>query len=363
MDRFDDFFGGDTQNDGGGYTPVYHTPDPAPAPERGIKRWVVVLMVVISVIMCLALIVNIVVLTSLKSEIASEYAATIKQAVYDEYYQAIKDVVDDTGMVSDDLIDAVVGAVNTSAAKVAGEQTTKSVVNIIAKNSGASTYSSSSGFLITAEDSSGGRKQYVVTNAHCVLYAKQSSTGFFPGGMGTSATFAEYETITCYFGNDDSDSYTLSVVGCGSYYDEEVNSTDYQREPDLAVLEFTSAQPDSSEHPSLAVAKSDTATYGDDIAIVGYPVYEGISVSDGVICSPAHSMLEQGWGYGQFYTISAAVNSGNSGGPLVNNRNEVLGVVEASMNVEVAENIGYAVAASTLITFLDEYGLTVVDPV
>ncbi len=152
------------------------------------------------------------------------------------------------------------------------------------------------------------------------------------------------------------------MVGCGSYYDEEVNSTDYQREPDLAVLEFTSEQPDSSEHPSLAVAKSDTATYGDDIAIVGYPVYEGLSVSDGVICSPAHSMLEQGWGYGQFYTISAAVNSGNSGGPLVNNRNEVLGVVEASMNVEVAENIGYAVAASTLITFLEEYGLTVVDP-
>ena len=60
----------------------------------------------------------------------------------------------------------------------------------------------------------------------------------------------------------------------------------------LAVLEFTSEQPDSSEHPSLAVAKSDTATYGDDIAIVGYPMYEGVSVSDGVICSPAHSMLE-----------------------------------------------------------------------
>lgn len=175
------------------------------------------------------------------------------------------------------------------------------------------------------------------------------------GGFQSSAAFKECTTITCSFsvGGDAGKSYSLKIVKAGSYYETKSNnepvSYDYQEMPDLAILEFSGTAPDSSEHPSLSVATSDVSTYGDDIAIVGYPMYEDLSVTDGVISSPAHTM--RNWGYGDFYTISAAVNSGNSGGPLVNNRNEVLGVVEASMSLDYAENIGYAVTATTLREF------------
>lgn len=367
MDNFDNFFdgkdNGDGNGNGGGYycrTPIYHTPDPETQPKDGRKfTRVTVLFVVIAVIMCLAMIVNIIVLTSLKDEIAAKYAASMKEAIYSEYYNAVKDVADDMD-ISEDLKDEIADKINTSAAKVAGEQTVKSTVNISTTFTTSfydgvskSYESSSSGFLVTAEDADGNQKQYVVTNAHCVLYPVTVNVGF--GGFQSSAAFKECTTITCSFsvGSDAGKSYSLKIVKAGSYYETKSNnepvSYDYQEMPDLAILEFSGTAPDSSEHPSLSVATSDVSTYGDDIAIVGYPMYEDLSVTDGVISSPAHTMTN--WGYGDFYTISAAVNSGNSGGPLVNNRNEVLGVVEASMSLDYAENIGYAVTATTLREF------------
>lgn len=361
MDNFDNFFDGkDNNGDGnsnGGYyyrTPVYHTPDPEPSSKDGRKfARVTVLFVVIAIVMCLAMIINIIVLTSLKDEIAAKYASSMKEAVYSEYYNAVKAVADEMEL-TEDLKDAIADRLNTSAAKVAGEQTIYSTVNIYATYSGSSSYSSSSGFLVTAEDENGKRKQYVVTNAHCVLYTARTSSGY---PFQSSYAFKECTTITCSFsvGSDAGKKYTMKIVKVGSYY-EVVNDTlvsdDYENMPDLAILEFAGDAPDSAEHPSLNVAVADVSSYGDDIAIVGYPMYEDISVTDGVISSPAHSMTD--WGYGNFYTISAAVNSGNSGGPLVNNRNEVLGVVEASMSLDYAENIGYAVTAATLREFASE---------
>lgn len=362
MDNFDNFFDGAGNNgdngNGGGYyyrTPIYHTPDPEPSSGDGKKfTKVTILFVVIAVIMCLAMIVNIVVLTSLKDEIAAKYAASMQEAVYSEYYNAVKEVADSMEL-TDDLKDALADRLNTSAAKVAGEKTVYSTVNIYATYSGSSTYSSSSGFLVTAEDENGTRKQYVVTNAHCVLYTARTTSGY-PFAQ-ASYTFKECTTITCSFsvGSDAGKNYNMRIVKVGSYYEvvnDSVVSDDYVDMPDLAILEFVSDAPDSSEHPSLNVAYADVSSYGDDIAIVGYPMYEDISVTDGVVSSPAHTMDD--WGYGKFYTISAAVNSGNSGGPLVNNNNVVLGVVEASMSLDYAENIGYAVTAATLREFASE---------
>ena len=370
MDNFDNFFDGTGNNDGGnngGYyyrTPVYHTPDPEP-PSKDGRRFtrVTVLFVVIAVIMCLAMIVNIVVLTSLKDEIAANYAKSMTEAVYSQYYDAVKAVADDME-ISDDILNALADRLNTSAAKVAGEQTVYSTVNIQTEfttsfyDGTSKPYkSSSSGFLITAADANGNTKRYVVTNAHCVLYPTVVSTGY--GFLQqTSYKFAQCSDIQCSFsvGDDAGTKYSLKIVKVGSYYEAKSNgepvSYDYQELPDLAILEFSGATPDSSEHPSLNVALADTASYGDDIAIVGYPMYEDISVTDGVISSPAHKM--DSWGAGDFFTISAAVNSGNSGGPLVNNRNEVLGVVEASMSLDYAENIGYAVTAAALRSFASD---------
>ena len=231
---------------------------------------------------------------------------------------------------------------------------------------GQSTTSYGTGFLITATDADGNSQRYVVTNAHVVLEVRSSTSSgggiWWGGGSSTTYSFATRSNITCSFMDGASGSYSLEVVAVGSYYETEngqVVDSDYKTEPDLAILRFTGDQPDETTYPSLNIA-SDEANYGDNVAIVGYPEGAGLSVTSGTISKTAHQLSS--WGYGSFYMTDAAINSGNSGGPMVNNKGEVVGVVESKLSSTDGstsiENMGYAVTSMTLIEFLSSHGLT-----
>lgn len=327
---------------------------------------VTILFVVIAVIMCIAIVANVIVLASMKSQVSQDYADTLTNAVRDQYLAAIEEYLDGRE-ITDDVLEQikedVIKALNTSAAAVAGTETIFSTAQIVAV--GKSTTSYGTGFLITATDADGNSQRYVVTNAHVVLEVRSSSSGSsFPWGGGSSTTysFVNRSNITCSFMDGASGSYSLEVVAVGSYYETEngqVVDSDYKTEPDLAILRFTGDQPDETTYPSLNIA-SDEANYGDNVAIVGYPEGAGLSVTSGTISKTAHQLSS--WGYGSFYMTDAAINSGNSGGPMVNNKGEVVGVVESKLSSTDGstsiENMGYAVTSMTLIEFLSSHGLT-----
>lgn len=364
MDNFDNFF--NKAGDGGSErTPVYHTPDSTGGGPNKKMTTVTILFVVIAVIMCIAIVANVIVLASMKSQVSQDYADTLTNAVRDQYLAAIEEYLDGKE-ITDDVLEQikedVIKALNTSAAAVAGTETIYSTAQIVA---GGESPVSGTGFLITATDSSGNSQRYVVTNAHVVLEVRSSSSGSgFPWGGGSSTTysFATRSNITCSFMDGASGSYSLEVVAVGSYYETEngqVVDSDYKTESDLAILRFTGDQPDETTYPSLNIA-SDEANYGDNVAIVGYPEGAGLSVTSGTISKTAHQLSR--WGYGSFYMTDAAINSGNSGGPMVNNKGEVVGVVESKLSSTDGstsiENMGYAVTSMTLIEFLSSHGLT-----
>ena len=364
MDNFDNFF--NQQNGAPERTPVYHTPDSTGGGPNKKMTTVTILFVVIAVIMCIAIVANVIVLASMKSQVSQDYADTLTNAVRDQYLAAIEEYLDGRE-ITDDVLEQikedVIKALNTSAAAVAGTETIFSTAQIVAV--GESTTSYGTGFLITATDADGNSQRYVVTNAHVVLEVRSSSSGSgFPWGGGSSTTysFATRSNITCSFMDGASGSYSLEVVAVGSYYETEngqVVDSDYKTEPDLAILRFTGDQPDETTYPSLNIA-SDEANYGDNVAIVGYPEGAGLSVTSGTISKTAHQLSS--WGYGSFYMTDAAINSGNSGGPMVNNKGEVVGVVESKLSSTDGstsiENMGYAVTSMTLIEFLSSQGLT-----
>lgn len=364
MDNFDNFF--NQQNGGSERTPVYHTPDSTGGGPNKKMTTVTILFVVIAVIMCIAIVANVIVLASMKSQVSQDYADTLTNAVRDQYLAAIEEYLDGRE-ITDDVLEQikedVIKALNTSAAAVAGTETIFSTAQIVAV--GKSTTSYGTGFLITATDADGNSQRYVVTNAHVVLEVRSSSSGSsFPWGGGSSTTysFVNRSNITCSFMDGASGSYSLEVVAVGSYYETEngqVVDSDYKTEPDLAILRFTGDQPDETTYPSLNIA-SDEANYGDNVAIVGYPEGAGLSVTSGTISKTAHQLSS--WGYGSFYMTDAAINSGNSGGPMVNNKGEVVGVVESKLSSTDGstsiENMGYAVTSMTLIEFLSSHGLT-----
>ena len=374
MENYDNFFNFNDQ----GRTPVYHTPDPVdPKDNKSGKKFTVitVLFVVIALIMCIAIVANVVVLASMKTQVSQDYADSMVDAVREEYINAINEYLADRDIPADviaQIEDNVIKELTTSAAVVAGTKTVFSTVQVIAVNKEEKTASYGSGFLITATNTKGETARYVVTNAHVVLKTvRETNTiggGIWGGGtITTSYKFEVCDEITCSLMNGASGDFELEVVSVGSYREvaddnKTIVDSSYTTRPDLAVLKFVGEEPDEEEYPSLNIA-TEGADYGDNIAIVGYPSAGGtpsvdarLSLSSGIISATAHELSD--WGAGTFYQTDGAINGGNSGGPMVNNKNEVVGIVESKITYENIENIGYAVTSMTLINFLADAGLT-----
>ena len=374
MENYDNFFNFNDQ----GRTPVYHTPDPVdPKDNKSGKKFTVitVLFVVIALIMCIAIVANVVVLASMKTQVSQDYADSMVDAVREEYINAINEYLADRDIPSDviaQIEENVIKELTTSAAVVAGTKTVFSTVQVIAVDKEERTASYGSGFLITATNTKGETARYVVTNAHVVLKTvRETNTiggGIWGGGtITTSYKFEVCDEITCSLMNGASGDFELEVVSVGSYREvaddnKTIVDSSYTTRPDLAVLKFVGEEPDEEEYPSLSIA-TEGADYGDNIAIVGYPSAGGtpsvdarLSLSSGIISATAHELSD--WGAGTFYQTDGAINGGNSGGPMVNNKNEVVGIVESKITYENIENIGYAVTSMTLIKFLADAGLT-----
>ena len=374
MENYDNFFNFNDQ----GRTPVYHTPDPVdPKDNKSGKKFTVitVLFVVIALIMCIAIVANVVVLASMKTQVSQDYADSMVDAVREEYINAINEYLADRDIPADviaQIEDNVIKELTTSAAVVAGTKTVFSTAQVIAVDKEERTASYGSGFLITATNTKGETARYVVTNAHVVLKTvRETNTiggGIWGGGtITTSYKFEVCDEITCSLMNGASGDFELEVVSVGSYREvaddnKTIVDSSYTTRPDLAVLKFVGEEPDEEEYPSLNIA-TEGADYGDNIAIVGYPSAGGtpsvdarLSLSSGIISATAHELSD--WGAGTFYQTDGAINGGNSGGPMVNNKNEVVGIVESKITYENIENIGYAVTSMTLIDFLADAGLT-----
>lgn len=374
MENYDNFFNFNDQ----GRTPVYHTPDPVdPKDNKSGKKFTVitVLFVVIALIMCIAIVANVVVLASMKTQVSQDYADSMVDAVREEYINAINEYLADRDIPADviaQIEDNVIKELTTSAAVVAGTKTVFSTVQVIAVDKEERTASYGSGFLITATNTKGETARYVVTNAHVVLKTVRETNniggGIWGGGtITTSYKFEVCDEITCSLMNGASGDFELEVVSVGSYREvaddnKTIVDSSYTTRPDLAVLKFVGEEPDEEEYPSLNIA-TEGADYGDNIAIVGYPSAGGtpsvdarLSLSSGIISATAHELSD--WGAGTFYQTDGAINGGNSGGPMVNNKNEVVGIVESKITYENIENIGYAVTSMTLIKFLADAGLT-----
>lgn len=374
MENYDNFFNFNDQ----GRTPVYHTPDPVdPKDNKSGKKFtlITVLFVVIALIMCIAIVANVVVLASMKSQVSQDYADSMVDAVREEYINAINEYLADRDIPADviaQIEDNVIKELTTSAAVVAGTKTVFSTAQVIAVDKEERTASYGSGFLITATNTKGETARYVVTNAHVVLKTvRETNTiggGIWGGGtITTSYKFEVCDEITCSLMNGASGDFELEVVSVGSYREvaddnKTIVDSSYTTRPDLAVLKFVGEEPDEEEYPSLNIA-TEGADYGDNIAIVGYPSAGGtpsvdarLSLSSGIISATAHELSD--WGAGTFYQTDGAINGGNSGGPMVNNKNEVVGIVESKITYENIENIGYAVTSMTLIDFLADAGLT-----
>jgi S1-C subfamily serine protease len=122
-----------------------------------------------------------------------------------------------------------------------------------------------------------------------------------------------------------------------------------QPENDLAVLR-PSVIPDDLVPATLT--GSDSLNVGDEVVAVGHPFSVNNSLSSGVISGLGRQYRspETGQTLNNLIQFDAAVNPGNSGGPLVNRAGEVVGIVTGLLNPtgqNVFIGIGFAVPIET----------------
>jgi serine protease Do len=131
----------------------------------------------------------------------------------------------------------------------------------------------------------------------------------------------------------------------------EVHASD--RHYDLAVLKLA---PDGKDLPFLVVGDSAVVKQGDLVLGFGAPQGLSFSVVPGAIS--AIRKLEPGFaGEGEtpefpMLQLAMPIEQGNSGGPVVNLKGEVLGIV--TLKHRVTENLGFAVPSNDLKSLLEK---------
>ena len=162
---------------------------------------------------------------------------------------------------------------------------------------------SGSGFILSEDG-------YILTNYHVVEDADKGSLPV---------------TVMLHDGT----SYEGRIVG-----KEEVN--------DLAVLKI-----EATGLQAAVLGNSDEMQVGDEIYVVGNPLGElEFSMSTGHVSALNRSITTEGASDIPMFQLDAAVNHGNSGGPVYNARGEVVGIVTAKNSGSDVEGLGFAIPSS-----------------
>lgn len=117
--------------------------------------------------------------------------------------------------------------------------------------------------------------------------------------------------------------------------------------PSLDIV-FLKVREDFSELPALHLGSGEISI-GDKIYVAGYPFGMPFTVTKGTVSAPRQYMN----GYHHIQT-DAAVNPGNSGGPMFNANGEVIAITTSKFTN--ADNMGFGIPASSLMSLLERSG-------
>jgi serine protease Do len=124
---------------------------------------------------------------------------------------------------------------------------------------------------------------------------------------------------------------------------------------DVALLKVDSKDP----LPFVSFGDSDKMRVGDWVVAMGNPLGQGFSVSAGIVSALGRELNGT---YDNFFQTDAAINKGNSGGPLFNVNGEVIGMNTAILSPSGGSiGIGFSMASnvvSKVVDQLKQYGET-----
>lgn len=121
---------------------------------------------------------------------------------------------------------------------------------------------------------------------------------------------------------------------------------------DLAILKVAAGRP----LPAVKLGDSDTVRIGDPVLLIGNPLGIGRSLSTGVISALNRDIGETM--YDHFFQTDAALNHGNSGGPMFNMNGEVIAIntgLTSSPGNTGSIGIGYSLPINDAKFIIDQF--------
>ena len=188
------------------------------------------------------------------------------------------------------------------------EYNVNSLINMFGNRNTQSTATASGSGIIISDDG------YILTNNHIV--SSSSESDFYEVSSATKVTVKLF--------NDEIE-YEAKIIG-----------TDEQT--DLAVIKI-----DKNDLPKAEFADSDNIKVGEFAMAVGNPLGMESSITCGVVSAVNRKITDSD---GNTYTLiqtDAAINSGNSGGALVNSKGQVIGINTLKLQGTGIEGMGFAI--------------------
>ena len=191
--------------------------------------------------------------------------------------------------------------------------------NIPSNQDSTSTATASGSGIVISEDG------YILTNNHVVSSASEST----------------------YYEISDATSVKVKFYGDDNEYDATIVGKDSQT--DLAVLKV-----DKTGLTAAEFADSDGVKVGEFSMAVGNPLNLGTTITCGVVSAINREVNDDEGNSFTCIQTDAAINSGNSGGALVNSQGQVIGVNTMKVSSTGVEGIGFAIPINSTKEISDE---------
>lgn len=166
---------------------------------------------------------------------------------------------------------------------------------------------------------------YIVTNNHVI--SSESSSSYYQITEATSIIVKLY---------NDSTEYKATVVGTDSY-------------TDLAIIKI-----DANDLTAATLGDSTNLKVGEFVMAIGNPLGLDTTVTSGIVSALDREVEDD---EGNIYTTiqtDAAINSGNSGGALVNSKGQVVGINSMKLSGSGIEGIGFAIPITSATNVINQ---------
>lgn len=217
--------------------------------------------------------------------------------------------------------DTSIGVADKVLPSIVGIQVEYSVNSIFGRNYASTAKAEGSGIIISSDG-------YILTNNHIV---DTSSSG----------------NNSMYYSVDESSKITVKLYNRDTTYDAKIIGTDEQT--DLAVIKI-----EASDLAPAELGDSDSVKVGEFAMAVGSPLGLQSSITCGVISALNREVTDTD---GKVYTLTqtdAAINSGNSGGALVNSEGKVIGINTLKLSGTGVEGMGFAIPINSTIDIYNQ---------